>query len=208
LHARENRRPEAVKELDRAAKVDPPSAFMRPAFTRFFLSHGDTLVGVEGLAARIAQGDRDILSRMLEALSRYYERDLSGTDRALKRALHVMELNALANSYEALLLLDQGAPQKALKSAERAVAQDRQLAVAHFALGLSLARTGKGERGQRELTEVHKLSPILFAAEVELAQLEGKRDKAAARERLMHILALEPGYAPAKRALYMLEQEG
>ena len=68
-----------------------------------------------------------------------------------------------------------------------------------------LARTGELGRAQRELREAEVLAPTVLATQVALADLEARgNNRAAARDRLIHVLRADPSYFEAKRALYAL----
>ncbi|HZW90432.1 MAG TPA: tetratricopeptide repeat protein, partial [Myxococcaceae bacterium] len=78
-----------------------------------------------------------------------------------------------------------------------------------FALGLALAATNDLEGAQRALREANTLSPGLLAARVRLAELEARAGAiVSARERLQRVIVLDPEYASARRALYLLPPEG
>ena len=78
-----------------------------------------------------------------------------------------------------------------------------------FALGSALAATNDLEGAQRALREANTLSPGLLAARVRLAELEARSGAiVSARERLQRVIVLDPEYASAWRALYLLPPEG
>jgi hypothetical protein len=81
------------------------------------------------------------------------------------------------------------------------------LALAHYAYGSALVRSGNIEGAQAEFRQAEALSPTLLAAQVNLAELDAKKNGTeAARARLVHVLRVDPSYLAAKRALYNLER--
>src|SRR4030095_12174325 len=98
----------------------------------------------------------------------------------------------------------------ALARAQEAVASGgRTSGFAQYALGSALLASGDAEGAQRALREAQTLSPALLGARVRLAELEARSGAiVSARERLQRVIVLDPEYASAWRALYLLPPEG
>src|SRR5262249_57206815 len=112
-----------------------------------------------------------------------------------------------AYALRALIALDRGSLPRARYSAEHAASVGRGIAIAHYAYGRVLARSGKVEEARAELHQAEVLAPGLLAAQLELAQLHATQASAGiARTRLLHLLRVDPSYLAAKRALYLLER--
>jgi tetratricopeptide (TPR) repeat protein len=198
-------RDEALRYLMLAAQKDPRRTAPVSLGTRLFFRPEDALVGAEDKLPRLAKSKLDVTPRLYEALIRYHQRDLVAADRVLRQVLDVDLRNALAHSLRALIALERNSVSAARADAERAVASGRSIALAHYALGVVLARTGELGRAQRELREAEVLAPTVLATQVALADVEAKgNNRAAARDRLIHVLRADPSYFEAKRALYAL----
>jgi hypothetical protein len=80
---------------------------------------------------------------------------------------------------------------------------------AQYALGRALEATATAGGAERALREACTLSPGLLAAQAPLAELEARSGAiVSARERLQRVIVLDPEYASAWRALYLLPPEG
>jgi tetratricopeptide (TPR) repeat protein len=201
------KRDESLRYLVLAGQRDPRQIAPCSLGGRLFLGPEDALSGAEDKVIRMANGPLDVTPRLYEGLIRYHRRNLVGADKVLRQVLDVDLRNALAHSLRALIAIDRSALGVARAEAERAVASGRSLALAHYALGLVLARTGALGNAQRELREAETLSPNVLATQVALAELEAKaKDKPAARARLIHVLRADPSHLEAKRALYALQR--
>jgi tetratricopeptide (TPR) repeat protein len=113
-------------------------------------------------------------------------------------------------AWKSILLGARGDGTGALARAqEAAAAGGRSSGFAQFALGSALLASGDVEGAQRALRDAQLHSPGLLAAQVRLAELEARSGAiVSARERLQRVIVLDPEYASAWRALYLLPPEG
>jgi predicted Zn finger-like uncharacterized protein len=201
------RRDETLRYLVPAGQMDPTRAGPALLATRLYVRPEDNLAAADGRVIRLAKGATDATPRLYEALIRFHQREWGAADRLLGQVLDVDIGNALAHALRALIALHRGALRPARASAERAVSAGRAVALAHYAYGTVLMRSGNWDAAQVELRQAESLAPTLLATQVSLAEVEAKKKSVdAARSRLVHVLRVDPTYLAAKRALYALEQ--
>jgi tetratricopeptide (TPR) repeat protein len=176
--------------------------------TRFWLAEGETLEGLEGTVLDLASGPSDVMPLVYEGVIRFHQGAAADADRLFARVVDQDGKNALALSFRALLALERGESGRALQFAQKAALNGTRLGISHYAFGLALAARGDVDDAKRQLREASALAPQVLASEVRLAELEARKpgEVAAARERLVRCLALDPSYVWAKRALYALEK--
>lgn len=167
----------------------------------------ELLKGAEGEFAKLGTSPSDVMPQLLEGVVRFHQGDLAGAERALRAVTGSDGGNVVALSYLALLELERKNPQAAVQAGARAVASGRQFGIAHYASGVALVAAGKVDEGKRELLQAKSLAPALLDAEYQLALLEEANAPASAQGRLEGILAVDPAYGPARRALYRIEKE-
>jgi tetratricopeptide (TPR) repeat protein len=167
----------------------------------------ELLVGAEGAFARLAKGPGDVMTPLLEGVVRFHQGDLSGAGRSLDSVLASDSGNVLARAYRSLVSLARHDVRAAVRDAERAVAAGWLFGLAHYARGVAQAAAGESEEAKRELLQAKALAPSLLAADYQLALLDEAHAPAAARDRLEGLLAIDPAFGPARRALYRLEKE-
>lgn len=198
-------RAQAFSHFQQASRTDPAYVLTESPLTLFYVQPGETLKGAAELVTVLFKDERDVLARVLEGALRFYEHDLKGAAASLNRILKVDEHNALGYAYLSLVQQEGAEDKRALQAAQNAVAEDRALALAHYALGLCEAKAKHADRAERELLDAARLAPRLFSAQMKLVELEMKANPRDARDRLTKVLGVDPGYLPAKRALYALE---
>jgi predicted Zn-dependent protease len=204
--ARASARTEAFKDLFAAAHLDPTRSEPRPAVTRFYLQPGESLRGTEGYVIKLASGGDETVAKLDEALILYHHHQLDRADKLLNEVLALDDNNALAHALKSLVVLDRGDRPAARAQAALAVRGDRELALAHYAQARASLAGGDVDGALRALRETVARAPSFGAGALALAQIEIQRkDLKAARERLMHLVAVDPSYVAAKRALYVLE---
>ena len=127
----------------------------------------------------------------------------------VERVLKAGGNQPLALGWKSLLLGVRGDSAGALAAAREAVAQGRANGFAQFALGSALLSSGDLEAARKAFREAHTLVPGLLVDEVRVAEIDARTGGIpAARERLQRVIALDPEYASARRALYLLPPEG
>ncbi|MGQ0504294.1 MAG: tetratricopeptide repeat protein [Myxococcaceae bacterium] len=197
---------EAFPLLSRAMTADPTRLGPLPEDPRLSLTSADLLAGVENRVAKLAL-PQDPTARLYEGLIRYHQGDLAGADNWLRQALAIDDANAPGHALRALVALARNDRGTAKAQAERAVAVDEQLPLAHYALGKALLSSGSVNGAQLSLNEALSLAPSFLAAEVALAEVESRRKHVPeAKKRLTRVVTLDPSYLPAKRALYLMGQ--
>jgi len=171
---------------------------------------GDGLKGAAERLVLLSKDDRDGQPLLAEAVLRVHQGDAAGAEALIDRILKTGGTQALVLGWKSILLGARGDTAGALARAQEAVASGgRTSGFAHYALGSALAATGDVEGAQRALREAQTLSPALLNAQVRLAELEARSGAiVSARERLQRVIVLDPEYASARRALYLLPPEG
>ena len=171
---------------------------------------GDGLKGAAERLVLLSKDDRDGQPLLAEAVLRVHQGDGPGAEALIDRILKTGGTQALVLGWKSILLGARGDTAGALVRAKEAVASGgRTSGFAQFALGSALLATGDTEGAQRALREAQTLSPGLLAAQVRLAELEARSGAiVSARERLQRVIVLDPEYASAWRALYLLPPEG
>jgi len=141
---------------------------------------------------------------------RVHQGDAAGAEALIDRILKTGGTQTLVLGWKSILLGARGDTAGALARAQEAVASGgRTSGFAQYALGSALSATGDLEGAQRALREAQTLSPGLLASQVRLAELEARSGAiVSARERLQRVIVLDPEYASAWRALYLLPPEG
>jgi len=171
---------------------------------------GDGLKGAAERLVLLSKDDRDGQPLLAEAVLRVHQGDATGAEALVDRILKTGATQALVLGWKSILLGARGDTVGALARAQEAVASGgRTSGFAQYALGSALSATGDLEGAQRALREAQSLSPGLLAAQVRLAELEARSGAiVSARERLQRVIVLDPEYASAWRALYLLPPEG
>jgi tetratricopeptide (TPR) repeat protein len=171
---------------------------------------GDGLKGAAERLVLLSKDDRDGQPLLAEAVLRVHQGDATGAEALIDRILKTGATQAVVLGWKSILLGARGDTAGALARAQEAVASGgRTSGFAQYALGSALLATGDSEGAQRALREAQSLSPALLAAQVRLAELEARSGAiVSARERLQRVIVLDPEYASAWRALYLLPPEG
>jgi tetratricopeptide (TPR) repeat protein len=171
---------------------------------------GDGLKGAAERLVLLSKDDRDGQPLLAEAVLRVHQGDAPGAEALVDRILKTGATQAVVLGWKSILLGARGDSAAALARAQEAVASGgRTSGFAQYALGSALVATGDAEGAQRALREAQTLSPGLLAAQVRLAELEARSGAiVSARERLQRVIVLDPEYASAWRALYLLPPEG
>jgi tetratricopeptide (TPR) repeat protein len=171
---------------------------------------GDGLKGAAERLMLLSKDDRDGQPLLAEAVLRVHQGDAAGAEAMIDRILKAGGTQVLVLGWKSILLGARGDTAGALARAQEAVASGGKTSgFAQYALGSALAATGDLEGAQRALRDAQTLSPGLLAAQVRLAELEAKSGAiVSARERLQRVIVLDPEYASAWRALYLLPPEG
>ena len=171
---------------------------------------GDGLKGAAERLVLLSKDDRDGQPLLAEAVLRVHQGDAAAAEALIDRILKTGATQALVLGWKSILLGARGDTAGALARAQEAVASGgRTSGFAQYALGSALAATGDVEGAQRALREAQTLSPALLGAQVRLAELEARSGAiVSARERLQRVIVLDPEYASAWRALYLLPPEG
>lgn len=207
--AQAGQRSEAFRLLFEATLSDPLRVAPRePVLSRFYLRPGETLQGVEGVIAKLAESKADVTALLYEGVLSYHQGDLAGAEKLLRKVNEEDLNNASSLAYRALVALQRRDMSQARSLSERAVAADRRKALHWLVRGLVLAEEAKqADQAQKALREALTLAPGMLSAEVKLAELEARaKNVESARSRLLKVLVRDPSYSPAKRALYQLEK--
>ena len=167
----------------------------------------ELLQGAEGEFSKLGKSESDVTPELLEGVVRYHQGDLGGAQRSLRAVTALDGGNVLALSYLALVEQARKDPDGAEQAGAKAAASGRQSGLAHYAYGVALVAAGKADQGKRELLQAKALAPSLLAADYQLALLEETAAPASAQSRLEGVLAVDPTFGPARRALYRLEKE-
>jgi tetratricopeptide (TPR) repeat protein len=171
---------------------------------------GDGLKGAAERLVLLSKDDRDGQPLLAEAVLRVHQGDAAAAEALIDRILKTGASPALVLGWKSVLLGSRGDTAGALARAQEAVRSGgRTSGFAQFALGSALLATGDLEGAQRALHAAQSLSPGLLGAQVRLAEAEARVGAiVSARERLQRVIVLDPEYASARRALYLLPPEG
>jgi tetratricopeptide (TPR) repeat protein len=171
---------------------------------------GDGLKGAAERLVLLSKDDRDGQPLLAEAVVRVHQGDAAGAEALVDRILKTGGTQAVVLGWKSILLGARGDTAGALARAQEAVASGgRTSGFAQYALGSALLASGDAEGAQRALREAQTLSPALLGARVRLAEQEARSGAiVSARERLQRVIVLDPEYASAWRALYLLPPEG
>jgi tetratricopeptide (TPR) repeat protein len=171
---------------------------------------GDGLKGAAERLVLLSKDDRDGQPLLAEAVLRVHQGDSAGAEALVDRIVKAGGNQPVVLAWKSILLAARGDTAGALARAQEAVAAGgKSNGFVQFALGSALAATNDLEGAQRALREANTLSPGLLAARVRLAELEARSGAiVSARERLQRVIVLDPEYASAWRALYLLPPEG
>ncbi|MBI3181387.1 MAG: zinc-ribbon domain-containing protein [Myxococcales bacterium] len=188
--------------LQRAAKADPTRAGPRQQMARYYLQAVDTLGGASGHFTALARDGEDPNPPMCEGLVQWHLGNHAAAERNFQRVTQIDPSNAAAHAYRALAALRRGDAAQALSLSFRAVEEDRQSALTHYAHGMALLAAGKSESAKKAFKDAHGRDPGLFAARVQLGALELATDQPAGKKLLAAVLDRDPTYFEAMRALY------
>ncbi len=171
---------------------------------------GDGLKGAAERLVLLSKDDRDGQPLLAEAVLRVHQGEAPAAEALIDRILKTGATQALVFGWKSILLAARGDTAGALARAQEAVAAGgRTSGFAQYALGSARLASGDLEGAQRALREAQTLSPGLLAAQVRLAEAEARSGAiVSARERLQRVIVLDPEYASARRALYLLPPEG
>ena len=171
---------------------------------------GDGLKGAADRLVLLSKDDRDAQPLLAEAVLRVHLGDTAAAEALIDRILTAGGSQAVVLGWKSILLGARGDAAGALGRAQAAsAAGGRTSGFAQYALGSALLATGDVEGAQRALHAAQTLSPGLLAAQVRLAEAEARAGAiVSARERLQRVIVLDPEYASARRALYLLPPEG
>ncbi|HTS79989.1 MAG TPA: hypothetical protein VMH40_05275 [Myxococcaceae bacterium] len=171
---------------------------------------GDGLKGAGERLVLLSKDDRDGQPLLAEAVLRIHQGDTAGAETLIDRLLKNGGTQAVVLAWKSILLGARSeAPAALARAQEAAAAGGRTSGFAQFALGSALLANGDVEGARRALREAQTLSPGLLAAQVRLAEAEARAGAiVSARERLQRVIVLDPEYASARRALYLLPPEG
>ncbi len=171
---------------------------------------GDGLKGAADRLVLLSKDDRDAQPLLAEAVLRVHQGDTAAAEALIDRILKAGGSQAVVLGWKSILLGARGDTAGALDRAQAAsAAGGRTSGFAQYALGSALLATGDVEGAQRALHAAQTLSPGLLAAQVRLAEAEARAGAiVSARERLQRVIVLDPEYASARRALYLLPPEG
>jgi tetratricopeptide (TPR) repeat protein len=171
---------------------------------------GDGLKGSAERLMLLSKEDRDGQPLLAEAVLRAHQGDMAGAEALVDRILKAGGTEPVVLAWKSLLLGARGDTAGALvRAREAAAAGGRANGFAQFALGSALLAGGDLEGAQRTLRDAQTNSPGLLAAQVRLAEAEARTGGiVSARERLQRVIVLDPEYASARRALYLLPPEG
>ncbi|HXX29122.1 MAG TPA: tetratricopeptide repeat protein [Myxococcaceae bacterium] len=198
----------ALAHAIEAARADPTRAGPWVPLGSIAPRPEEWLRGAEGRLARLSTGDDDATPLLGEAVLHFHRRDLAGAESLLARVLHTDAAHPQALAWRALVLLERGDAKGAAAAAAAAQSGGRALPLVNYAAGASALAVGDLEGARRALRDALQAAPTLLASEVKLAEVEVRSGApAAARERLRKVVQIDPSYAAAKRALYLLPQE-
>ena len=171
---------------------------------------GDGLKGAAERLVLLSKDDRDGQPLLAEAVLRVHQGDAAGAEALIDRILKAGGSQAVVLGWKSVLLGARGDTAGAVARAQEAVRSGgRTSGFAQFALGSALLASGDIEGAQRALHSAQSLSPGLLGAQVRLAEAEARAGAiVSARERLQRVIVLDPEYASARRALYLLPPEG
>ncbi|HEY8210202.1 MAG TPA: tetratricopeptide repeat protein [Myxococcaceae bacterium] len=207
-YARARKKDEALAVLFKAVQGDPTRSAPRRPVSRFWLAEGETTNGLDGTVLGLSTSPSDVMPVVYEGLIRFHQGALADADRLFARVVDQDGKNALALSFRALVALEEGERGRALGFAQKASLNGARMGISHYVFGMALAARGDVDEAKKQLRDASTLSPNVLASEVRLAELEARKpgEVAAARDRLVRCLALDPSYVTAKRALYALEK--
>ncbi len=191
--------------LKNALKGDPRYGGPLPVMARFFVRSQDLLRPAKGTFEPLRSAADDPNVPMAEGLIAWYANDFAGAEKHFTRVLAADPASGEALSFRSLLALRRKENGNALKLAQKAVAIEKQLGLAHYALGMALMATNQFETAKAPFRTAFELEPKLAAPQVKLAEIEMKQKKPEdARRILSGVLLVDPLYFDAKKALYAL----
>lgn len=191
--------------LKRGLKADPRYAGPLSVMARFFVRPQDLLRQARGSFAGLAREADDPNVPMAEGLIAWFSNDFAAAEKHFARVVAADPSSGEGLAFRALLAVRRKDSGNALKLAQKAIAAERQLALTHYALGMALMATNQFETAKGSFRTAFELEPRLSAARVKLAEIELKQKKPdEARKILTAVLAVDPLYFDAKKALYAL----
>lgn len=191
--------------LKNGLKADPRYAGPLPVMARYYVRSQDLLRQAKGAFEPLATEADDPNVPMAEGLVAWFANDFAGADKHFARAVAVDPGNGHGLAYRAMLALRRKDSANALKLGQKAVAAERQFALAHYAVGAALLATNQFEIAKAPFRTAFELEPKFAAARVKLAEVEFKQKKPEeARKILAAVLLTDPLYFDAKKALYAL----
>ncbi len=201
-------RGDALGLLAAAEQADPTRAGPWSPLSELSLRPDESLRSAEPALVKLTQGAADPAPQVGLAVLRFHRKDLPGAEAALKAALALDATFPQALAWHALVLLERGDAKGAVAVAQLARQNGRAQPLVQYAAGAAALAAGDLDGARRWLREVTQKAPTLLAAQVKLAEAEARVGAvAAARERLRKVVQIDPSYASAKRALYLLPKE-
>ncbi len=186
-------------------KGDPRYAGPLPVMARFYVRPMDLLRQARGLFEPLKVEFDDPNVPTAEGIIAWYSNDFTAAEKHFARAVAADPGSGHGFAFRSLLALRRKENGKALKLAQKAVAAERELALAHYALGMALLATNQFEVAKAPFRTAFELEPKFAATQVKLAEIEMMQKKPdEARRILGGVLLVDPLYFDAKKALYLL----
>jgi predicted Zn finger-like uncharacterized protein len=189
--------------LAKGLHADPLQTGPRPPMAELYTRPADFIGPARGLFAKLGKDKEDPNPRYAEGALAWHAGDLVASDKAFSEVLVADPTNGTALSFRALAAIKRHDYANAMKDATKAVAAERTLGLALYALGSAQFLTGKVELARKTLREATERDPKLYCARARLAEADIKVKKVAdAKTALLLILSADPAYSEAKRVLY------
>ncbi|MBS1150800.1 MAG: putative adventurous gliding motility protein [Myxococcaceae bacterium] len=191
--------------LKKGLNGDPRYGGPLPVMARFFVRPQDLLRQAKGTFSALKVEADDPNVPTAEGLIAWYSNDFMGAEKEFARAVAADPGSGHGLAFRALLALRRKENPGGLKLAQKAVQAERQVALAHYAVGMALMSTNQFEAAKAPFRTAFELEPRFTAPQVKLAEIELKQKKPEeARRILTRVLLVDPLYFDAKRALYAL----
>jgi tetratricopeptide (TPR) repeat protein len=193
--------------LGKTLRADPLQTGPRPPMAPYFTRPGDFIAPARGVFSKLGKDPEDPNPHYAEGAMAWHAGELGSADQAFSAVLAADPTNAMALAYRALIAIRKRDYPGAMKHATKAVAADRSLGLALYALGSAQFLTGKVEQARATLRDATERDPKLLCAKARLAEADIKVKKVpAAKTALITILSVDPSYTEAKRVLYGMPQ--
>lgn len=190
--------------LKQGLAADPwrggPLAVMAPVFVR----PADLLRPARGLFLPLSRDVEDPNPQLAEGLVAWFSDDLEGAEKAFEKVTSFDPANGPGLAYRSFIALRRGQLAAADKLAFRAVKSDRDNALAHLAVGLTMLGNNKLEAAKKELGRAGQLAPAMLLPRAKIGEIEGRQKRPEeARKVLTTVLLNDPLYREARRAQYL-----